>query len=135
MAESEHTNLELLVAWLDAMRRHDLGAMERLFDAEVVWRGLPDDAICRDRAEVIEMLRERLAAGVPSTWALELVAGRDAVVLGVRSAQLREIGDVALSGQLFNVFRVRDGGIVAVADYVTRSEALKAAGARESDWS
>jgi len=134
VAESEHTNLELVVAWLDAMRRHDLGAMERLFHTEVVWRGVPDDAICRDRAEVIEMLRERLDAGVPSTRALELVAGPDAVVLGVRSPHLHEIGDVALSGQLFNVFEVSDGSIVAVADYATRLEALEAAGAREPDW-
>jgi hypothetical protein len=83
---------------------------------------------------VIDMLREQLDAGVPSTQALELVAGPDTVMLGVRSPQLREIGDVPLAGQLFNVFRVRDGRIVAVADHATRSEALQAASALEPSW-
>ena len=134
MTETEHANLELLVAWLDAMRRRDLPAVQRLFAPDVVWRGVPGDAICRNRAEVIEMLREQLDSGVPRAQALELVAGPDTVVLGVRSPQLREIGEVALPGQLFSVFQVGGGRIVAAHDHATRSEALRAARAAEPSW-
>jgi hypothetical protein len=52
----------------------------------------------------------------------------------VRADELREIGDVPLAGQVFNVFRLRDGRIVGIQDYATRREALDAATARDPDW-
>jgi hypothetical protein len=47
---------------------------------------------------------------------------------------LTEVGGTELGGQLFNVFRVREGRIAAVADYALREEALEAAGATPPDW-
>jgi ketosteroid isomerase-like protein len=47
---------------------------------------------------------------------------------------LTEVGGEDLEGQLFNVFRVRDGRIVAVADYALRDDALQAAGATPPAW-
>jgi len=128
-------NLEVVVAWLDAMRRNDLAAVEALLEPGVVWRGLPTDAICGDRADVLEMLRvDEMQKGLRTVDALELVAGDGAVVLGVRSPELNEIGDVPLPGQLFNVFTVRDGRIAAIQDYAERAEALRAAGANGPAW-
>jgi hypothetical protein len=47
---------------------------------------------------------------------------------------MSETGGVPVHGQLFNVFRVRDGRIVEVADYAGREEALTAAGAHAPKW-
>jgi ketosteroid isomerase-like protein len=123
-------NLEVVVAWLDAMRRADLACVEELLEPDVVWRGLPDGAVCQNRDDVLDMLRaEQLHEGLRSTDALELVAGDGTVVLGVRSHELTEIGDVPLEGQLFNVFTVRNERIAAIQDYAKRGDALIAAGA------
>ncbi len=125
-------NLEVVVAWLDAMRRADLAAVEAVLESTVVWRGLPASAVCHDRDEVLDMLRaDELREGLRSIWALELVAGESAVVLGVRSPALDAIGDVAPPRQLFNVFAIRGGRIAAIQDYATRADALRAAGAEE----
>jgi len=125
-------NLEVVVAWLDAMRRADLAAVEAVLESTVVWRGLPASAVCHDRDEVLDMLRaDELREGLRSIWALELVAGESAVVLGVRSPALDPIGDVAPPRQLFNVFAIRGGRIAAIQDYATRADALRAAGAEE----
>jgi ketosteroid isomerase-like protein len=67
--------------------------------------------------------------------AVELIApSADTVVLGAKVPGLTEVGGEALEGQLFNVFRVREGRIVAVADYALRDEALQAAGATAPAW-
>ena len=125
-------NLEVVVPWLDAMRRADLAAVEAVLESTVVWRGLPAGAVCHDRDEVLDMLRaDELREGLRSIWALELVAGESAVVLGVRSPALDPIGDVAPPRQLFNVFAIRGGRIAAIQDYATRADALRAAGAEE----
>jgi ketosteroid isomerase-like protein len=128
-------NLEVVVAWLDAMRRRDLAAVEEVLEPDVVWRGLPADAVCHDRGEVLEMLRaDELHEGLRAIGALELVAGDGTVVLGVRSPELNEIGEVPLEGQLFNVFSVRGGRISSIQDYAHRADALSAAGAEAPGW-
>jgi ketosteroid isomerase-like protein len=129
-------NLDVVVAWLDAMRRRDLTAVGAVLEPDVVWRGLPADAVCHDRAEVLDMLRaDELHERFRSVGALELVAGDRGVVLGVRSPELDEIGEVPLDGQLFNVFSVRAGRISSIQDYARRADALSAAGAEAPGWS
>jgi ketosteroid isomerase-like protein len=116
------------------MRRGDRDAIARCFRADVTWRGIVSDAVCRDRAEVLDMLEHRLAVGPPRVETLELICGDTGAVLGVRSDDLQVIADVPVPGQLHNVFEVRDGGIAAVHDHVRRRDALHAAGANEPQW-
>ena len=106
----------ILADWLDALRRHDLDALECRMAPDVFWQGIREDFICKDREEAMEMLREhqREEHGVE---ALELVATEEKVMLGVRGTQLREVRGVPLGGQIFQVFTLRDGAIVRVDEY------------------
>jgi hypothetical protein len=69
----QQDNLAVVVAWLDAMRRGDLDAVAELFVADVVWRGVPADAICHNRDEVLDMLEFEIGEGFVSIHALELI--------------------------------------------------------------
>jgi ketosteroid isomerase-like protein len=135
MPSAHRQNLDVLVAWLDAMRCQDLQALSDSYAPDVVWRGVVPDAICHNRQEVLDLLAEQLAQGLPRIQALELTAGANAVVLGIRSPDLTEVAGVALPGQIFNVFTVADGHIVAVEDHIDRTTALEAAGATDPAWS
>jgi limonene-1,2-epoxide hydrolase len=139
--------MEVVVGWMDAMRRGDLAAVAEWFDPQVSWRGVPEDALCRNRDDVLEMLgdslvpcpedpeRYELEPGLRGAEAVELItADAETVVLGAKVPGLSEIGGQDLGGQLFNVFRIRDGRIVEVADYARRQGALAAAGARPPAW-
>jgi hypothetical protein len=143
----EANAIEAVVGWLDAMRRGDFGAVAEWFDPKVIWRGIPDEAVCRDREDVLEMLRDsftpcpddpkrhELEPGLRGAEAVELLApDAETVVLGAKVPGLSEVGDVALGGQLYNVFRVRRGRIVEVVDYARRDEAITAAGAQAPAW-
>jgi limonene-1,2-epoxide hydrolase len=125
--------LDVVVGWLDAMRRGDVNDVEGWLDPEVTWRGVRDAAICRGRGEVLEMLQGSLE-GRLGVDAVELIAADGAVVLGAKVPGLGEIAGVDVRGQLFNVFRVGCGRIVAVEDYAFREEALAAADAEAPLW-
>ncbi len=125
--------LDVVVGWMDAMRRGDTHAVERWLDPDITWRGVRDAAVCRNRDEVLEMLQGSLEGRLGAD-AVELIAGDGAVVLGAKLPGLAEIGGVDLCGQLFNVFRVGCGRIIAVEDYARRAEALAAAGVRAPQW-
>jgi ketosteroid isomerase-like protein len=128
-------NIKIILAdWLDALRRHDLDALERRMAPDVYWQGIREDLVCEDRDQALAMLREQQMEehGVE---ALELVGTEEKVVLGVRSTQLREVGGVPLEGQIFQVFTLREGAIVRVDEYERRGDALAAAGADgRADW-
>ncbi len=125
--------LDVVVGWMDAMRRGAIDEVERWLDPEVTWRGVRDAAVCRNRHEVLDMLQGSLEGRLGAA-AVELIAGEGAAVLGAKVPGLAEIGGVELRGQLFNVFRVGCGRIVAVEDYAHREEALAAAGAEAPQW-
>jgi catechol 2,3-dioxygenase-like lactoylglutathione lyase family enzyme len=125
--------LETVVAWLDAMRRGDLAEVERWLDPAVTWRGVRNAAVCRNRDQVLDMLRGSLEGGFGAE-AVELIPGDRGVVLGAKLRGLGEIGGVELRGQLYNVFQVGCGHIVAVEDYAYRDEALRAAEAKVPEW-
>jgi limonene-1,2-epoxide hydrolase len=140
--------IEAVVGWMDAMRRGDLDAAAQWFHPEVTWTGVPSGAVCRNRQEVLDMLRDSLTPcpddprsyepdeGLRSAEAVELIApSAGTVVLGAKVPGLTDVGGEDLDGQLFNVFRVREGRIVAVADYALRDEALQPAGATPPVWS
>jgi limonene-1,2-epoxide hydrolase len=125
--------LDIVVGWLDAMRRGDADDVERWFDPDVTWRGVRDAAVCRNRTEVLDMLQGSLE-GRLGAEAVELIAAEGAVVLGAKVPGLAEIGGTDVRGQLFNVFRVGCGRVIAVEDYAHREEALQAAGAQAPQW-
>jgi limonene-1,2-epoxide hydrolase len=125
--------IDAVVGWLDAMRRGDLDAVEDWLDPQVTWRGVRAAAVCHNRDQVLEMLQGSLE-GRLGAEAVELIAGDGCAVLGAKVPGLAEIGGVDVRGQLFNVFRVGCGRIVAVEDYAHRDEALAAAGVRSPRW-
>jgi len=134
MTTPEDNIKTILAGWLDALRRNDLEALERRMAPDVFWQGIREDFVCEDREEALALLREqqREEHGVE---ALELVGTEEKVMLGVRSTQLQEVGDVPLGGQIFQVFTLREGIIVRVDEYERRGEALAAAGAEgRGDW-
>jgi limonene-1,2-epoxide hydrolase len=125
--------LDIVVGWLDAMRRGDVDDVERWLDPDMTWRSVHNAAVCRNRKEVIDMLQGSLE-GRLGAEAVELIAADGAVVLGAKVPGLSEIGGIDARGQLFNVFRVGCGRVVAVEDYLRREEALQAAGAQAPQW-
>ena len=120
-------NLELVMTWLDAMRRKDLDDAVACFAPDAVWEGLVAEVECHDRDAVRDMLAENLDEQDLAVDGLELLAGAEHVVLAVRSRELQELVGVALNGQLFNVFTIRDDRIVHVRDFALWREALGAA--------
>ena len=130
----QQDNLAVLIAWLDAMRRADLQAVAELFAPDVVWRGVPADAICHDRTEVLDMLAAQIQEGVVSIEALELIPGDDAVVLGVRSGELQEIGDAQAAGPAVQRLPPPRRPHRLGPGLGQRNDALRSAGARAPRW-
>jgi len=102
---------------------------------EVSHHGVRPDMICPDRESVLANARHR-SQELPDVGAIELVAAGDHVVLSVRapSVGMPLSDDAPMRGQASIVFTLRDGMITQMQDYLTRAEALAAAGADPAVW-
>jgi hypothetical protein len=120
-------NLEVVLAWLDALRRRDEQALRAALEPTIVWRGLRDDLRCDGPDAVVAGF---LAARDDDFEidALELVPAPGHVVLGVRRAGLVEFAGVPLHGEIYNVFAITEGRITGIEDHAHRERALAAAG-------
>ena len=120
-------NLQLVLDWIDALRRHDIDVIAERFHPGVTWTDLTGGVACNGREQVLAWLR---AAPVepPDVDALELLANDDHVVLGVRNHVRQELAGVRIEGQLFTVFTLRDGQIMHLRDHAHRDDALAQAG-------
>ncbi len=124
-----------MIDFFGALRAGDFDAAASLLDPDVAWQGLRDEWVCHGREEVLETFRMGLEQR-REIDALEFTRSGDRVVLGARGPSMTEVGGEPLGGQIFNVFALRDGRIMRIDDYRSRTEALAAAGVAEDvGWS
>jgi limonene-1,2-epoxide hydrolase len=109
--------------WIDALRRSDVDSIAERFHPDVVWEDVAGSVACQGYDQVLAWLRAG-PSNPHQVDALELVADREHVVLGVHDQTRQELAGVELHGQLFTVFTVRDRQIVHLRDHAHRSEAL-----------
>jgi ketosteroid isomerase-like protein len=122
-------NIEFMWAWFDALRRRDTETMAAALAPDVVWQGVREGLICNGPAEVVETYVSGYDAS-QEIDSLELLGGERHIVLGVRAADLGEVGGVEIGSELYNVFTIEDDRITRIEDYLRRDEALAAAGLR-----
>jgi limonene-1,2-epoxide hydrolase len=131
--DQTEANLELVLDWIDALRRSDIDSLADRFHPDVTWHDVAGSIACRGRDQVLAWLRAS-PAHPHQVDALELVANLEQVVLGVHDETREELAGVELHGQLFTVFTVRDGQIVHLRDHAHRAEALADAGRGDHRW-
>jgi limonene-1,2-epoxide hydrolase len=120
-------NIELLIAWLDALRRRDLQALTERLDPRITWRGIRPDLVCHGREEVIETFVAQRDQHY-EVDALELIGAADHAILHARLAEPQQIAGIAVQGGMYNVFRIEGSTIASIEDYLDRDDALRAAG-------
>ena len=119
----QRQHIEFLWAWFDALRRGDAEAMIAALDPDVIWQGVNEDLVCHGPDEVIAAF----ISGYDATQeidSVEVLAGTDRVVLGVRAPDLGEIGGVQIGHEIYNVFTITNEKITRIEDYLQRQACL-----------
>jgi ketosteroid isomerase-like protein len=125
-------NLEIVFDHLDARRSRDLERLASHLDRDVVHQGVLPELVCNNRDEVLANVRRSFVREDFGVERLELIDAGQSVVVGLAGPRFREVP--WLKGQLYMVYTLRDGRIVRMEDYLTRAEAIAAAGAGAQDW-
>jgi SnoaL-like domain len=127
-------NIEVAFSHLNARRMHDLARLESQLDPDVVHQGVLPDLVCNNRDEVLANVQRGFALDGFGVDGLELIAAGDRVVVGLAGPRFSEVPWAPLNGQIYVVYTLRDGRIVRMDDYLSRADAVAAAGATVKDW-
>ena len=119
-------NIELMIAWLDALRRRDTQALLERVDPQTTWQGIRPELACHG-SEIVEIfVRQRDQDH--DVDELELIGAPDHAILHFRLPEPHRIGDIEVEDGVYHVFRIQGSTITRIEDYVDRAEALRAAG-------
>ena len=126
-------NIEIILGGLvDAMRNQDAEPIAEFLAPGVVWEGVWPDLRCDGRDQALNVIRGRFEAAPLVVEAIEAIDVGEHVVIGLRGPGFNGTpGDLETVGQIYNVFTLHDGKVDRWRDYLTRPEALAAAGASD----
>jgi ketosteroid isomerase-like protein len=127
-------NLELVFDHLYARRSRDLARLESQLDPNVVHQGVLPELVCNNRDEVLANVQRGFARTDFGVDRLEMIDAGDRVVVGLAGPRFREVPGALINGQIYLVYTLREGRIVRMDDFLSRSEAMEAAGSAVPDW-
>jgi ketosteroid isomerase-like protein len=104
-------------------QRGDLSVFYEMLAPDVEWRAWNDEGNCHDREEVMKVIRSAIDQGAPIELP-EFIETGDRLILHPR--RMPPFFPPEAEG-LFQLVEMRDGKIVAMRDFIRRSDALTAA--------
>jgi hypothetical protein len=127
-------NLEFIFDHLNARRSRDLARLESQFDPRVIHQGVLPELVCNNRREVLENVQRGFSRDDFGVDRLELIDAGERVLVGLAGPRFREVPWAPLNGQIYVVYTIREGRIVRMEDFLTRAQAVAAAGGTVKDW-
>ena len=119
-------NIEVVLGFLDAIRRRDREAASDFQDPEIVWRGVVPDLLCQSPGAVLDVFLGRRDEQI-EVDGLELIAAERGAVFAFHRPETWEVAGVEIRGAMYHAVEVEDGRITTIKDYTERAEALAAA--------
>jgi ketosteroid isomerase-like protein len=120
-------NIEVVLGFLDAIRRRDRAAASDFLRREIVWRGVVPELACRNPGEVLDIFLGRRDEQI-EVDSLELIGTEQGAVFAFHRPEIWEVAGVEIRGSMYHKVEVVDGRITRIDDYAERTEALAAAG-------
>jgi ketosteroid isomerase-like protein len=123
-------NIEVVLGFLDAIRRRDREAAGDFLDPEIVWRGVVPDLVCRSPGEVLDIFLGRRDEQI-EVDRLELIGAEQGAVFAFHRPEIWEVAGVEIRGAMYHAVEIEDGRITRINDYAEPAEALAVAGVED----
>jgi len=123
-------NTEVVLGFLDAVRRRDREAAADFLDPAIVWQGVLPELVCRSSDEVLGIFFSQRDEQVEIDG-LELIGAERGAVFAVHRPEVWEVAGVEFRGSMYHWVEVEEGRIKRMVDHADRADALAAAGLKD----
>ena len=120
-------NIEVVLGFLDAIRRGEREAAADFLDRDIAWNGVVPGLACRTPGEVLDVFFGRRVEQIEIDK-LELIGAEQGAVFAFHRPEIWEVAGVEIRGSIYHAVEIADARITSITDYAERAEALAAAG-------
>jgi hypothetical protein len=120
-------NIEVVLGFLDAIRRGERETAAAFLHREIVWNGVVPGLACRTPDEVLDIFLGRRDEQLEIDK-LELIGAEQGAVFAFHRPEIWEVAGVEIRGSIYHAVEIADARITSITDYAERAEALAAAG-------
>jgi hypothetical protein len=120
-------NIEVVLGFLDAIRRRDREAAVDFLHPEIVWRGVVPDLVCRGPGEVVGVFFGRRDEPI-EVDRLEVIGTERGAVFAFHRPGVWEVAGIEIRGAIYHAVDVDHARITRIADHAERANALTEAG-------
>ena len=121
-------NIEIMLGFLDAIRRRDRQAAAEFLDPAVVWRGVVPGIVCRTPGEVLDVFLGERGRELEIDR-LEVIGTDRGAVFAVHGPETWEIEGVELRGAIYHAVAIDGDRITRLEDHAELEQACTAAAA------
>jgi hypothetical protein len=121
-------NIEIVLGFLDAIRRRDREAAAGFLGPEIVWQGIVPGLVCRSPDEVLDVFLGQRDQKIEVDH-LELIGTEQGAVLALYRAEIWQIEGIEIRGAVYHAAMITNGRITRIEDHADRERALTSAGA------
>jgi hypothetical protein len=117
----KRANVEVLIGFLDAIRRRDRDAAMAFLDPAIRWQGLDPDAVCHSPEEVLDVFLSERDQEI-EIEGLEVEGTDHGVVFAFHRSELPNIDREQFIGTIYHSCGIDGGRITSIQDHRERPE-------------
>jgi hypothetical protein len=116
-------NIELVIGFLDAIRRRERETAGQSLSSEITWQGVLPDLVCRTPGEVLDVFLDQRDQDI-EVDRLELLATENGALLAFHRPESWEIAGIQIEGVVYHTLVIENGRITTIEDHIDRDHAL-----------
>jgi len=116
-------HIELVVAFVDALRRRDREAAAQCLEPQVVWQGIVHDLTCYGTRDVLDIFFGRREREF-ELERLEIIGTTRGAVFAFHHPEVWEVAGVEIRGAIYHAVTIEQGRITRIEDHADRGEAV-----------
>jgi hypothetical protein len=117
-------NIEVIIGFLDAIRRADREAAGAFLHPDIFWQGVAPHLACRNDSEVLGIFLSRRGEQAIEINRLEVIGGARGAVFAIHRPEAWEIEGIHVAGVMYHAAQIDGGRIRRLSDYTDLAEAM-----------
>jgi hypothetical protein len=122
--EMKRQKIEVVIGFLDAIRRGDREAAGRFLHPEIFWQGVAPHLACRNDAEVLGIFLRRRGPDGIEIERLDVIGANRGAVFAIHRAEPWEVEGIQIPGVMYHAAQIDEGRITRIADYPNLADAM-----------
>lgn len=117
-------NIEVVIGFLDAIRRGDREAAGAFLHPDIFWQGVAPHLACHNDSEVLDIFLRRRGEQAIEIERLDVIGGARGAVFAIHRPEAWEVEGIHVAGVMHHAAQIDGGRIRRLSDHLELAQAM-----------